>query len=154
MGFLDDDAELLEPGAAAIIAAEFERSPDLGAISFRIVDEDGEVAGPNEEGVIHLKSLVGQDFECLNAPEKTAEAHSEPGFITMGDIGYLDEGGFLYIVDRKKDMILSGGQNIYPQDIEAVLVDHPAIDDVAVIGAASKRWGETPVALVVLRTWP
>jgi acyl-CoA synthetase (AMP-forming)/AMP-acid ligase II len=72
-------------------------------------------------------------------------------WLRSGDIGYLDDDGFLFIVDRKKDMILSGGQNIYPQDIEAVLVEHPAVDDVAVIGAVSKRWGETPVALLVLR---
>jgi acyl-CoA synthetase (AMP-forming)/AMP-acid ligase II len=72
-------------------------------------------------------------------------------WLRSGDIGHLDEQGFLYIVDRKKDMILSGGQNIYPQDIEAVLVDHPDVEDVAVIGAPSARWGETPLALVVPR---
>jgi acyl-CoA synthetase (AMP-forming)/AMP-acid ligase II len=72
-------------------------------------------------------------------------------WLRSGDIGYVDEQGFLYIVDRKKDMILSGGQNIYPQDIEAVLVGHEQVDDVAVIGAPSERWGETPLALVVLR---
>ncbi|WP_439108094.1 class I adenylate-forming enzyme family protein [Congregibacter sp.] len=72
-------------------------------------------------------------------------------WLRSGDIGHLDAQGFLYIVDRKKDMILSGGQNIYPQDIEAVLVTHPDIEDVAVIGASSERWGETPIALVVLR---
>jgi len=72
-------------------------------------------------------------------------------WLRSGDIGYLDGEGFLYIVDRKKDMILSGGQNIYPQDIEAALVEHPQVDDVAVIGAASKRWGETPIALVVTK---
>jgi acyl-CoA synthetase (AMP-forming)/AMP-acid ligase II len=70
-------------------------------------------------------------------------------WLRSGDIGYVDEQGFLYIVDRKKDMILSGGQNIYPQDIEAVLVGHEQVDDVAVIGAPSERWGETPLALVV-----
>lgn len=70
-------------------------------------------------------------------------------WLRSGDIGYLDQQGYLYIVDRKKDMILSGGQNIYPQDIEAVLVKHEAVNDVAVIGAKSRRWGETPIALVV-----
>ena len=70
-------------------------------------------------------------------------------WLRSGDIGQLDAEGFLYIVDRKKDMILSGGQNIYPQDIEAVLINHPEVNDVAVIGAASRRWGETPIALVV-----
>ena len=72
-------------------------------------------------------------------------------WLRSGDIGHLDSKGFLYIVDRKKDMILSGGQNIYPQDIEAVLVTHELIQDAAVIGAPSARWGETPLALVVPR---
>ncbi len=88
-----------------------------------------------------------------NRPAATREAEylDEDGlqWLRSGDIGYLDEGGYLYIVDRKKDMILSGGQNIYPQDIEAVLVNHDAVADVAVIGLASQRWGETPVAVVV-----
>lgn len=70
-------------------------------------------------------------------------------WLRSGDVGYVDEQGYLFIVDRKKDMILSGGQNIYPQDIEAVVATHPAVYDVAVIGLPSERWGETPVALVV-----
>lgn len=72
-------------------------------------------------------------------------------WLRTGDIGRVDEDGFLYIVDRKKDMILSGGQNIYPQDIEAQLVQHESVSEAAVIGVRSRRWGETPIALVVLR---
>lgn len=70
-------------------------------------------------------------------------------WLRSGDIGYVDDEGFLFIVDRKKDMILSGGQNIYPQDIESIVIQHPMVNEVAVIGAKSHRWGETPVALVV-----
>jgi acyl-CoA synthetase (AMP-forming)/AMP-acid ligase II len=70
-------------------------------------------------------------------------------WLRTGDIGRIDEDGFLYIVDRKKDMILTGSQNIYPADIEAVMRGHPAVADVAVIGVPSERWGETPLGVVV-----
>lgn len=90
-----------------------------------------------------------------NRPDKTKESEwTAPDgtvWLRTGDIGYEDEDGYLYIVDRKKDMILSGGQNIYPQDIEAHLVDHPDVEEAAVIGAKSNKWGETPIGLVVLR---
>jgi acyl-CoA synthetase (AMP-forming)/AMP-acid ligase II len=71
--------------------------------------------------------------------------------LRTGDIGRIDEDGFLYLVDRKKDLIISGGQNVYPADIEAVIATHGAIAEMAVIGVASRRWGETPVAVVVAR---
>ncbi len=71
-------------------------------------------------------------------------------WLRTGDIGRIDADGFFYVVDRKKDMILSGGQNIYPIDIETTMQQHPALADVAVIGIVSERWGETPLAVVVL----
>ena len=90
-----------------------------------------------------------------NRPDATREAtwtdeHGRP-WLRTGDIGRLDDEGFLTIVDRKKDMILSGGQNVYPADIEAVLLRHEAVSECAVIGVPHDTWGETPLAIVVPR---
>jgi acyl-CoA synthetase (AMP-forming)/AMP-acid ligase II len=117
-----------------------------------IVSDEDEVLPANQSGEVVSRGRIS--MPCYwGKEEATRDARfidsNDVQWLRSGDIGYLDEQGFLYIVDRKKDMILSGGQNIYPQDIEAVLFAHPAIDDVAVIGLPSKRWGETPVALVV-----
>jgi acyl-CoA synthetase (AMP-forming)/AMP-acid ligase II len=93
-----------------------------------------------------------------NLPEATGEATwIDPRgrrWLRTGDIGRLDEEGFLYLVDRKKDMILSGGQNIYPADIEIVMLGHPAVAEVAVISVPSEKWGETPLAIVVPQPGP
>ncbi|MEU8118802.1 long-chain-fatty-acid--CoA ligase [Spirillospora sp. NPDC049024] len=83
-------------------------------------------------------------------PEATAGALSEDNWFRTGDAGYLDEDGYLYIHDRVKDMIISGGENIYPAEVENVLMGHPAVSDCAVIGVPDQRWGETPKAIVVL----
>ncbi|WP_241505924.1 class I adenylate-forming enzyme family protein [Parahaliea mediterranea] len=117
-----------------------------------IVDEGGRKLGPGESGeVVSRGRITMPGYLGRDEASREAEYIDDNGvqWLRSGDIGMVDEAGFLYIVDRKKDMILSGGQNVYPQDIEAVLVEHPAVDDVAVIGATSQRWGETPVALVV-----
>ena len=90
------------------------------------------------------------DFEYHKEPEKTAGAHLEPGVFTLGDIGYLDEEGYLYLSDRKIDMIISGGMNIYPAEIESVMVDHPAVCDVAVFGIPDEEFGEQVKAAVEL----
>jgi len=90
-----------------------------------------------------------------NQPGRTADAEwtSPEGlrFIRTGDVGRFDEDGFLILMDRKKDMIISGGFNIYPSDIEAELARHPEIAEAAVVGVPSERWGETPVAFVALK---
>jgi len=94
-------------------------------------------------------------IEYHNRPDATREAmyfdRKGVQWLRTGDIGRTDAEGYLYITDRKKDMILSGGQNIYPADIEAVMIQHPLVAEVGVIGVADARWGETPLAVVVLR---
>jgi acyl-CoA synthetase (AMP-forming)/AMP-acid ligase II len=116
-----------------------------------ILDEDDQICAPGESGEIVMTSRFMMPG-YLNRPDATVEAQyidaSGQHWLRTGDIGKLDAEGFLYVVDRKKDMILSGGQNIYPQDIEAVIATHKAVADVAVIGASSDKWGETPVALI------
>lgn len=82
-------------------------------------------------------------------PEATAETILADGFLRTGDVGYLDDDGYLYIHDRLKDMIISGGENIYPAEVENVLMSHPDLVDAAVIGVPDERWGETPKAIVV-----
>ena len=119
----------------------------------RVIDDDG-----RELPVGSIGEIVGHSPAMmtgyLNKPEKTAEAEwfdpSGKRFIRTGDVGRFDADGFLTLLDRKKDMIISGGFNLYPSDLEAILREHPAIADVAVVGVPSTRWGETPVAFVVL----
>lgn len=115
-----------------------------------VIKEDGTRAETGESGQLYVKNLMGSDFEYHNAPEKTAEAHLEPGVFTFGDIGYVDEDGYLYMSDRKIDMIISGGVNIYPAEIEATLVGHDAIVDAAVFGIPNDEFGEEVKAAVEL----
>jgi long-chain acyl-CoA synthetase len=120
----------------------------------RIVGNDDREVSSGEQGeVVGYGRLIMEGYH--NRPEATAEATwidaAGLRWLRTGDIGRLDEEGFLYIVDRKKDMILSGGQNVYPADIEAIMRDHPAVQEVAVVGVPNEKWGETPLAVVVLK---
>jgi len=90
----------------------------------------------------------GTQFEYHNDPDKTAQAHDHRGWATLGDIGRLDADGFLYLSDRKSFMIISGGVNIYPQEIENRLVTHPRVADAAVFGVPDEEMGERVVAVV------
>ena len=116
----------------------------------RIITDDGRPAAPGESGTIYMKNLMGSDFSYHNDPEKTAKAHLEPGVLTLGDIGYLDADGDLFLSDRKIDMIISGGVNIYPAEIEGLLVAHPAVRDAAVFGIPNDEFGEEVKAAVEL----
>jgi acyl-CoA synthetase (AMP-forming)/AMP-acid ligase II len=120
----------------------------------RLIDEDGKEVAQGEIGVVVGRSgamMVGYH----NQPGKTSEAEwwSPAGerYIRTGDVGRFDEDGFLTLMDRKKDMIISGGFNIYPSDLEAEIARHEAVQEAAVVGVPSRAWGETPVAFVALK---
>jgi acyl-CoA synthetase (AMP-forming)/AMP-acid ligase II len=113
-----------------------------------ILGEDGEELPPGEPGVVYFAG--GRPFEYHNDPEKTRLAQNDKGWRTLGDIGYLDEDGYLYLTDRKANMIISGGVNIYPQEAENVLASHPAVVDVAVIGVPDDEMGEAVKGIVQL----
>ena len=119
-------------------------------VELLVVKDDGTPAGPNEPGQIYFKSRSGADFRYHKDEAKTAAAHREPGVGTLGDIGYVDEDGYLFMSDRKIDMIISGGVNIYPAEIEGVLVTHPAVADAAVFGIPNDEFGEEVKAAVEL----
>ncbi len=112
----------------------------------KICDENGEELPPRAEGGVYFAG--GGEFEYHNAPEKTAESRNKHGWTTLGDVGWLDEDGYLFLTDRKSFMIISGGVNIYPQEIENLLITHPKVADVAVIGAPHEEMGEEVVAVV------
>jgi fatty-acyl-CoA synthase len=113
-----------------------------------ICDEDGNDLPPRETGLVYFESPTA--FEYHNDPEKTASARNRHGWSTLGDVGWMDEEGFLYLTDRQSFMIISGGVNIYPQEIENHLVTHPAVADVAVVGGPHDEMGEEVIAVVQL----
>ncbi len=159
-GGLTEFYGMTEGGGSCILHAH--QNPDklhtvgqpAGGSVYLLLDEDGQVLPPGELG-----ELVGHGPGMMsgyhNQPDKTAEVvwHDAEGrrYIRTGDMGRFDEDGFLVLMDRKKDMIISGGFNVYPSDIEAVLVSHPQVQAAAVVGVPSEAWGETPVAFVELR---
>jgi acyl-CoA synthetase (AMP-forming)/AMP-acid ligase II len=157
------DCQLIElygltEGLCTILAPEdFERKtesvgkPFLGT-DLCIIGEDDREVPPGETGeIVGLSPLVmsGYHGNIAASSEATWTDAKHRRWLRTGDLGRLDADGFLYIVDRKKDMILSGAQNIYPADIEAVMRTHPGVAEVAVVGVRSIQWGETPVAVVV-----
>jgi acyl-CoA synthetase (AMP-forming)/AMP-acid ligase II len=121
----------------------------------RLIDEQGREVPRGEVGEIVGRSPASMMNGYFNQPGKTAEAEwrdSEGNrYIRTGDVGRFDEQGFLTLLDRRKDLIISGGFNIYPSDLESVLSKHEAIKEAAVVGVPSRQWGETPVAFVVLK---
>jgi long-chain acyl-CoA synthetase len=126
----------------------------LPSAQVRIIDDEGTLLALGEEGEIagHSTTLMA-GYHARDDANSAAHWRDDEGrlYVRTGDVGRIDEDGYLWLCDRKKDMIISGGFNVYPADIERVLVAHPAVFEAAVIGCASHRWGETPVAFVTLR---
>lgn len=115
----------------------------------RVVDPDGNEVGPGGTGELYSRSPYLMNG-YLDDPDATAACTTDDGFLTSGDIVRLDEDGFISIIDRTKDMIISGGTNIYPREVEDVLVTHPGVRDVAVVGLPDETWGEQVAAFVVV----
>jgi long-chain acyl-CoA synthetase len=109
------------------------------------MDDDGNLLPPGQIGTVYSTARGG--FEYFKDPDKSARARKGK-YATVGDVGYLDEDGYLYLCDRKVDMIISGGVNIYPAEVEHALITHPQVSDVAVFGVPNDEWGEEVKAVV------
>ena len=119
--------------------------------SAHIFDDDDNELGPNTEGRLYFEDATGRGIVYPNDPAKSAAAHIAPGVFTLGEIGYVDADGFVYVTDRFSDMVVSGGANIYPAEAEQILAQHPEVLDVACIGVPHREMGEELKALVIAR---
>jgi long-chain acyl-CoA synthetase len=115
-----------------------------------VADETGAELGPNETGLIWIRAPVGGRFEYYKDPEKTSASYRGEYF-TLGDVGRVDEEGYFYLTDRSANLIISGGVNIYPAEVDAVLLQHPAVADAATIGVPDAEWGESVLAVIELQ---
>jgi bile acid-coenzyme A ligase len=111
----------------------------------RVLDNDGNDVPAGQIGEIYMRSPLygGSTYLGAGQPKMT-----DDGFCTVGDLGYLDEGGFLYLVDRRVDLIISGGANVYPAEVEIALMDHPKVADLVVIGVKDQEWGRRVHAII------
>jgi long-chain acyl-CoA synthetase len=140
-----------ESGFTRITAQEWLRKP--GSVGrpwpgheIRIMDEFGNPCPPGDVGLIYVRG-PRMDFKYRTVSERDSSAFRD-GFFSAGDLGYLDDDGYLFIADRRTDLIISGGANIYPAEVEAVLAAHPAVADVAVMGMPHDELGKTVLAVV------
>ncbi|MDB5374677.1 MAG: acyl-CoA synthetase [Belnapia sp.] len=141
-------------GTTVIDSADWLRKPrsvgrPVNGVRVHVTGEDGAELPPGETGTIRFEG--GPRFAYHNAPEKTAACFDERGWATLGDLGWLDEDGYLFLSDRRADLILAGGVNLYPAEVEAVLVQHPAVAEVAVVGVPHPEMGEQVHAVIVAR---
>ncbi len=142
-----------ETMGTVITAAEWLRKPgSVGKAApgsmIAIYDDDGKELAPGEVGLVYIGSDWGRGFRYAGDDSLT-EAVYRGNLATLGDLGYLDADGYLFVVDRRKDMVITGGANVYPAEVEAVLVEHPGVADVAVVGLPDAEYGEIVTAVVV-----
>lgn len=116
-----------------------------------VLEDDGSPVPPGREGVLYFEDTSGRGIRYHNDPEKTKAAHRSPGVFTLGDVGRVDDEGYIYISGRVTDMVISGGVNIYPAECERVLLEHPAVEDVVLFGIPDDEMGESLVGLVALK---
>jgi acyl-CoA synthetase (AMP-forming)/AMP-acid ligase II len=143
------------PGGTLMPVADWRRKAGTAGkpamhVELRVVDDDARPCAPDEIGEVQFKGpnvFAGY----WGRPDATAEAFTADGWFRTGDLGRLDDEGFLTLVDRKKDMVITGGENVYSAEVEDVLFAHPAVAEAAVIGVADPKWGESVFAVVVLR---
>ena len=138
--FISSPEWLSRPGSVGKALPPFETE---------IYGDDGQILGPNEVGQVYFRDTSGHGIIYRGDPEKTAAAHIAPGVFTLGEMGYVDDEGYLFITDRVSDMIVSGGVNIYPAEAEQVLLRHPKVADIAVVAAPNAEMGEEARALVI-----
>lgn len=134
---------LAKPGSVGRVVPPYSR-----AIA---VDTTGTPLPPGEVGVLYFEDSTGRGIEYRGDPEQTRAAHLAPGVFTLGEVGYVDSDGYIFVTDRVNDMIVSGGVNIYPAESEMVLCTHPEVAEVVVIGVPDAEFGEAAKALVVAR---
>ena len=141
-------------GPACVINADnaLKKIGSTGRVFFhtegRVVDDKGNDCQAGEQGEVWIRGKHVM-LEYWNRPDATAESITSDGWLRTGDVASMDEEGFVYIQDRIKDMIISGGENVYPAEVENILITHPGVVEVAVIGQPSEKWGESPFAIVV-----
>ena len=144
-----------EGGAGFVVSSEewlkkpgtVGKLPDPSAL--RIVDDEGNEVKQGESGTLYFKVSPIAPFEYYKDPEKTAAAH-KGDYFTLGDVGYLDEDGYLFLTGRTAECIISGGVNIYPQEIDNELIKHPAVEDACTIGVPNEEWGEEVKSVLTL----
>lgn len=136
--FVDSATWLQRPGTVG---------KPVAADQVRIGDDEGNELPRGETGLVYIKSPPGARFEYYKAEDKTASSYRGEYF-TLGDVGYMDDDGYLYLTDRSANLIISGGVNIYPAEVDAILLLHPAVGDAATIGIPDDEWGESVLAVV------